>query len=133
MQDGWVATDGMNRIVSFRSQDSFEDEEIDIGVTKIADVAHGYIYFIDNREVVFKKSIEELGINVNASDPNSAFGSTRLRPILETLIRKNIPPQEAEMEEEEVEKKEQSAVIPLRFIPVFLGDDRTTNKSRNGA
>ena len=83
--------------------------------------------------IVLEKEYQELGIDASRMNTNFRATFDYLRPILETLIRENVPPQETEMEEEEVEKKEQSAVIPLRFIPVFLGDDRTTNKSRNGA
>jgi len=68
--------------------------------SKIADVAPGYVYFIDDGKIVFQKTNEELGITIDVADPKSAFLSWNLQPILETLIRENVQPQEPEMEEE---------------------------------
>jgi len=91
------------------------------------------LYFIRDNRIILEKKYPELGIDASRLNADNKAVLDYLRPILEKMIRENVPPQETEMEEEEVEKKEQSAVIPLRFIPVFVGDDRTTNKSRNGA
>ena len=66
---------------------------------KIADVAFGYVYFIDNKRIIFQKSYAELGIDV--VNPKSAFDKENLFPILEKMIRENVPPQEDIMEEQQ--------------------------------
>jgi hypothetical protein len=68
---------------------------------KIADANLCSVYFIDDKQIVFHKSNEELGIDI--SDPRRGFNALhlRLRPILETLIRENVKPQESELNEEE--------------------------------
>ena len=76
----------------------YDDEHPEVGDTKIVDVPFHFVYFIDNGKIVFQKSHEKLGIDV--SDHWHAFDSDKLYPILETLIRENVPPQETEMEEE---------------------------------
>ena len=73
--------------------DSFSEE-----VRKIADVDFGYVYFVDNGIIIVQKSFEELGIDV--SNLRHAFDRTRLRPILENLIREHVKPQAHEMEEQ---------------------------------
>ena len=76
----------------------FRDDREIVEGEKIADVAFGYVYFVNNKKIVFQKSYEELGIDI--SDPKNTFSDQNLLPILETLIRENVPPQEPEMEEE---------------------------------
>ena len=80
-------------------QESYHDRvELGDGSRKVADIPFHYIYFIDNERIVFQKSNEELGID--ASDFRKTFTNRKLRPILETLIREHVQPQEPEMEEE---------------------------------
>ena len=59
------------------------------------------VYFIHDNKIVFEKEFRELGIDVSQLN----FRSSRalqdyLHPILEQLIRENVPPQEPEMAEE---------------------------------
>jgi len=58
------------------------------------------LYFIQNRKIVFEKSYQELGID--ASRLNAELDETLdyLQPLLETMIREHVPPQEPETEEE---------------------------------
>ena len=91
---------GQAKIAGFESQGNIKDETVVAGATKIADVPLGYVYFIDDRRIILQKSNEELGITIDASDPNGAFHSSYLQPILENLIRENIQPQGPEMEVE---------------------------------
>jgi len=79
----------------------YRDEKTTHGVEehrKIADVPLRHVYFLDNDKIVFQKSYEELGIESSVL-PNHDEASRKLRPILETLIREHVPPQETEMEE----------------------------------
>ena len=59
------------------------------GKTKVADVPLHFVYFIDDGKIVFQKSHAELGIDI--SDPKRGIEDRKLRPILETLIRENMP------------------------------------------
>ena len=88
----------------------FEKEQAPLGLTsfteqpllggiQIADVDFNYVYFVDDGQVIFRKSNEELGIDV--SDPQRAFDTSRLNPILEQMIREHVQPLEPEMEEEQ--------------------------------
>ena len=74
------------------------NEKPDDGTMKIADVPFHYVHFIGDQKIVSQKSYEELGIDI--SDPKRAFDKENLFPILESLIRENVPPQEAEIEEQ---------------------------------
>ena len=65
---------------------------------KVADVPFHDVYFLDGDKIVFQKANEEIGINV--SDPKNAFTNRNLSPILETLIREYVQPQEPEIEEQ---------------------------------
>ena len=78
-------------------QDKFGDERFIAGETKIADVSFDHVYFVNEGKVVFRKSVEELGIEFY--DTVLRFNA-KLRPILEKLIRENVSPQEHETEEE---------------------------------
>jgi len=91
---------GEAKIAGFVSRSSIKEEIIEAGSTKIADVPLGYVYFIDDRKIIFQKSNKELDIAIDASDPNSAFHSSYLQPIIEKMIRENVQPQEAEEEAE---------------------------------
>ena len=53
-------------------------------------------YFIQDGEVVFEKGYQELGIDASRLDADSEAVFDYLRPILEKLIRENVPPQEAD-------------------------------------
>ena len=67
------------------------------GQIKVADVPFHVVYFIDDGKIVFQKSYVELGFEVpDAQSPIA--DSRRLQPILEKLIRENVPPQKHEME-----------------------------------
>ena len=74
------------------------DDPLLEGEVKVADVDFNYVYFVDDGKVIFRKSNEELGIDV--SDTQSAFDQSNLNLILEQMIREHVPPQETEMEEE---------------------------------
>ena len=57
------------------------------------------LYFIQDEEVVLEKNYQELGIDASRLNAESEVVADYLRPILETLIRENVPKQEVEMEE----------------------------------
>jgi len=67
---------------------------------KIADVTFHHVYFLDGDKIVFHKSNEELGIDMFGT-ANTLDKRKKLHPILEKLIRENVPPQDPEMEEEQ--------------------------------
>ena len=50
-----------------------------------------FVYFIDNGEIVFRKSYKELGFEISPPK-NPEDARRKLQPILETLIRENMPP-----------------------------------------
>ena len=56
-------------------------------------------YFIQDGDVVFEKGYQELGIDASRLNADSEVIADYLRPILETLIRENVPKQEVEIEE----------------------------------
>ena len=73
------------------------------------------LYFVQDGKVVFEKKYQELGIdasrlNVDWNDGFKDFYPEYLRPILETLIRENVQPQEPEMEEEANKSRNQNAL-----------------------
>jgi len=69
--------------VTYGNWDQIVEDEV-----KIADVDFNYVYFVNDGKVVFRKSNEELGIDV--SDLNNAFLEPNLKPILEKMIRENV-------------------------------------------
>ena len=66
--------------------------------SKIADVKLGYVYFIDDGKIAFQKSLRELGVDIDSSLPQFAFERGVWKPILETLIREHVQPQDTETE-----------------------------------
>ena len=73
--------------------ETFGDERFIAGETKIADVSFDHVYFVNDGKVVFRKSVEELGIEFY--DTDLRFGG-KLKPILEKMIRENVPAPEEE-------------------------------------
>ena len=58
------------------------------------------LYFVQEGQIIFEKNYQELGIDAERLNANSEAILEYLRPILETLIRENVQPQESDMEEE---------------------------------
>jgi len=57
------------------------------------------VYFIHDNKIVFEKEYRELGIDVSKLNVrNSKVLQDYLQPILERLIRENVPPQEPDTE-----------------------------------
>ena len=57
------------------------------------------LYFFQSGEVTFEKNYQDLGIDSQQINTDHNVILKYLQPILETLIRENVPPQEATMEE----------------------------------
>ena len=88
-QIGWTR-DSYGIIASSGGRDSRADDD----EGKVANADFGYVYFLDAGEIIFKKSNEDLGIDL--SDSQKAFDRIHLLPILEKLVREYVKPQEPE-------------------------------------
>jgi len=58
------------------------------------------LYFIKDNKIVFDKKYQELGIDVSRMGGQHDEVLNYLRPILESIIREHVQPQEPEMEEQ---------------------------------
>jgi len=56
------------------------------------------LYFVRDLEIVFENGYQELGIDASRLSADLDEMRDYLQPILEQLIRENVPPQESEME-----------------------------------
>ena len=64
--------------------------------TRLAEVAFNNVYFIDDGNIVFQKSMEEVGL---LSEPKFAMQSGSLLPALERMVREHVKTQKPETEE----------------------------------
>jgi hypothetical protein len=99
MQQKDFIANGTERTTWSFSTNLDEPETNSDKAAKIADVDLNYVYLVDNGEIVFQKSNEEL--NIVFPSPKGVGITSYLKPFLENMIRQSVKPQEPETKETE--------------------------------